>query len=115
MPRDNLLARVLRRPSQVEELRLETHSELERKSWQALHNMHDYCRFRVFQLKEHKRNLTFLAEDEFELTDLFRFAERLERVEVNSRKFSQKKMHIEQELMRRGLKEECIVEDATSK
>lgn len=115
MPENDLLARVLRRPSQVEELRLETHSELERKSWQALHNMHDYCQFRISQLKEHRQNLNFLAEDEFELTNLFRFAGRLERVGANFRKFSQKRSRIEQELMRRGLKEGCIVEDATSK
>lgn len=98
----------------MEELRAE-HSELERKSLKALYNMYEYCQFRVFQLQEHRQNLSFRAEDELELTDLFRLAERLERVETNFHKFSRRKSRLEQELMRRRLREECIVKDVTSR
>ncbi len=108
MPRDDLLARALRRPSQIEELRLAPHSELEKKSGKALRNMHEYCQFRISQLNEHRRNLNFLAEGEFELTDLFYLAERLERVETNYHKYSRQKARIESELMRRGLKENVL-------
>jgi len=115
MPGNDLLARVLSRPSQVEELRAEAHSELERRSARALHNMYEYCQFRVSQLQEQRKNLGFMAEGEFELTDLFRLAERLERVETNYRKFSQRKSRLEKELMRRRLREECIARGVTSR
>lgn len=77
--------------------------------------MYEYCQFRIFQLQEHRQNLNFQTEDELDLKELFRFAERLERVEINLHKFSRRKSHIEQELIRRRLREECTVKDVTSR
>jgi exonuclease VII large subunit len=85
----------------VEEIQGE-HQQLETRSYQALRNMLGYCQARVIQLAAQHQHLDFQAQQQQDLYQLLETSRRLERVQSNFLRFSEKCLLIKLEIARRG-------------
>jgi hypothetical protein len=84
----------------VEEAKEEQH-QLEAHSYQALRNMLGYCQARVIQLADQRQYLDFQSRQQHDLFGLLETWRRLERVQSNYRRFSEKCLLIKVEIARR--------------
>ncbi|KPL18537.1 MAG: hypothetical protein AMJ92_07595 [candidate division Zixibacteria bacterium SM23_81] len=84
----------------VEEVQEEQH-QWEARSYQALRNMLGYCQARVIQLADQRRYLDFQSRQQHDLFGLLETWQRLERVQHNFRRFSEKCLLIKVEIARR--------------
>lgn len=85
----------------VEEIQGE-HQQLETRSYQALRNMLGYCQARVVQLTTQRQYLDFQARQQHDLYQLLQTWRRLQRVQYNFRRFSEKCLLIKLEMAKRG-------------
>jgi len=85
----------------VEEIQGER-QQLETRSYQALKNMLGYCQARVMQLTDQRRCLDVQARGQHDLYHLLETWRRLERIQHNFRRFSEKCLLIKVEMARRG-------------
>jgi|GEM_PF-2796694 len=78
------------------------HDELKKRSRVALENMYEFAVFRVGQLEYQLGIIKYFMNDVGELEDMYRLAERSERVQKNRIKFEKLKEALEYELFRRS-------------